>query len=94
MVLRLNEATKQSELGYLIQPFWGGVRSISSDYYAVNEDRAELIRPWPPSMVLKADEDAGVVPNLVCDSKHVEFVGLGNVRIEIRGSVLFEWEEQ
>ena len=92
-LLDSSEGPTTSEGGYIVQPFYGGVRVISLDYFTSHGNFIVVNNMWPSSWELVPYEPVNTDPKLVVKDDSVEFTGLSKQRIKVQGDIMLPYQE-
>lgn len=77
--------------GYLVQPYWNRLRSISHDYYQLYGPLALLKDVWSPGVELSPENEfLPFDPQIAGYPSYLSFWGLENDHVEIFGKAMLE----
>ncbi len=79
--------------GYMIQPFWGAVRGVPNDQYAVSSGKLKLMCAWPCGLTMRANDEGSMDPHYNDSSNWISFTGFKHESIKVTGNIIEPFEK-
>ena len=94
ILVDLRHAPTQADMeggGYLVQPYWGRVRTIARRFYQTHGLFAIVNVVWPPGIDLRPDDEfVPIDPKIESRADSLSFIGMEEDVITLHGKALLE----